>query len=243
MKCLDRASSNHNDRRGRPIDLIVLHYTGMPTPAEALDRLCDPATEVSAHYLIEETGQLWRLVPDKRRAWHAGRGYWAGETDVNARSIGIELVNPGHEWGYRHFPEPQIATLCHLLAHLLAHYAIQPSRVVGHSDVAPLRKEDPGELFPWPALAARGLALSPPPLPTLRLDRLAWNQIAGWLTEIGYGYLEEDRAAVLRAVQRRIRPRRIDGRLDGETAAAIRWLAHVGARRDGYNQTKSVAVS
>ncbi len=225
MQILERPSPNRNDRRGRPIDLVVLHYTGMPTGAEALDRLCDPAAEVSAHYLIEESGQTWRLVPDRLRAWHAGRGCWAGERDVNARSIGIELVNPGHEWGYRPFPDRQIASLTALLRDLCARHRIPPWRVVGHSDVAPLRKEDPGERFPWPRLAIEGLALAPPPLSPLRLDRVPWCQVAAWLTGIGYGYLDEDRTAVLRALQRRARPRRIDGRLDGETAAVIRWLA------------------
>lgn len=229
----DRPSPNHNDRRGRPIDLAVLHYTGMPSAAEALDRLCDPLAAVSAHYLIEEDGRLWRLVPEARRAWHAGRAFWAGEPDVNARSIGIELVNPGHEWGYRPFPRAQILTLTALLRHLSVRYAIPAHRVIGHSDVAPLRKLDPGELFPWPNLALEGLALAPPPLEPLRLDRISWRQVARWLRAIGYGYLEEDAAAVLRAVQRRARPRRIDGCLDGETAAAIRWLAKAPSDPEG----------
>ncbi len=155
MLAAERPSPNHNDRRGRPIDLIVLHYTGMRSAAEALARLSDPAAQVSAHYLVEEDGRLWRLVPDKRRAWHAGRAYWAGERDVNARSIGIEIVNPGHDNGYRPFPPQQIERVASLLQHLSRRYAIPASRVVGHSDVAPLRKLDPGELFPWASLAAR----------------------------------------------------------------------------------------
>ncbi len=229
MQFLERPSPNHNDRRGRPIDMVVLHYTGMPTAALALERLTDPAAEVSTHYLIEEDGQAWRMVPEARRAWHAGRASWAGERDVNARSIGIELVNPGHDWGYRPFPQRQIATLTRLLGQLQARYRIAPARVVGHSDVAPLRKMDPGELFPWPALAVRGLALSPPPLLPLALDRTCWQQVEDWLTAIGYGYLDQDSSAVLRALQRRARQRRIDGCLDGETAAVIRWLAVAGA--------------
>ncbi len=231
MRIHDRPSPSHNDRRGRPIDLIVLHYTGMKSAAEALDRLCDPTVEVSAHYLIEEDGTLWRLVPESRRAWHAGRGFWAGEQDVNARSIGIELVNPGHEWGYRPFPRPQIATLTPLLRHLVARYGIPPSRVIGHSDVAPLRKDDPGELFPWSELAVQGLALSPPPLTALPLDVVSRAQLDTWLSAIGYGYLDENPTAVLRALQRRARPRRIDGRLDGETAAVARWLARRSLQR------------
>ncbi|MBC6416844.1 MAG: N-acetylmuramoyl-L-alanine amidase [Rhodospirillales bacterium] len=223
---LERPSPNHNDRRGRPIDLIVLHYTGMPSAEDALAHLTDPAAEVSTHYLIEEDGRLWRLVPDRRRAWHAGCAYWAGETDVNARSIGIELVNPGHDWGYRTFPRPQIARLCRLLRHLLARYRIPPHRVVGHSDVAPLRKKDPGELFPWWELAVQGLAVHQGPVAPLKLNRLSWEEVKGWLGKIGYGYMEEDPRAVLTAVQRRSRPRLIDGRLDGTTAILIANLAN-----------------
>ncbi len=225
MHADDHPSPNHNDRRGRSVDLIVLHYTGMQSAAAALSRLCDPRAEVSAHYLVEEEGRLWRLVREERRAWHAGRAFWAGERDVNARSIGIEIVNPGHAFGYRPFPTRQIERVAGLLRHLLSRYQITRSRVVGHSDVAPLRKEDPGELFPWSALAARGLAVHPPPLPTQASDGIGRQQVADWLSAYGYGYLDEDPQAVLRAVQRRFRPRLIDGQLDGETAAIARWLA------------------
>jgi len=222
----EHPSPNHDDRRGRRPDLVVLHYTGMPSAAAALERLCDRAAEVSAHYLIEEDGRLWRLVAEERRAWHAGRARWGGDSDVNARSLGIELVNPGHEWGYRPFPARQIETLCRLLGDLRCRYAIPPAGVVGHSDVAPLRKQDPGERFPWALLAARGLTVHPPPnLPPLRLDLAPWQEVARWLAAFGYGYLGEDPQAVLAAVQRRFRPRLIDGRLDGETARVAAWLA------------------
>ncbi|MEO1193466.1 MAG: N-acetylmuramoyl-L-alanine amidase [Pseudomonadota bacterium] len=222
MRLTEAPSPNHNDRRGRPIDLVVLHYTGMQSGAAALERLRDPAAQVSAHYLIEEDGEIFRLVPDQRRAWHAGRAFWAGESDVNARSLGIELVNPGLEWGYRPFPDAQVASLERLLSHLLRRHAIHPARVVGHSDVAPLRKDDPGALFPWPRLAAHGLTIHPPVLQPL--SPVPWQQVATWLAAYGYGYLDQDREAVLRAVQRRFRPRLIDGQLDGETAAVARWL-------------------
>ena len=222
MRIEQRPSPNHNDRRGRAPDLLVLHYTGMASAAAALERLCDPAAEVSAHYLVEEDGRVWQLVPDERRAWHAGRALWAGEDDVNARSLGVEIVNPGHEFGYRDFPPEQIEAVILLCRDLVRRHAIVPARVVGHSDVAPLRKQDPGERFPWPALAAAGIGLWPPPLPPLVPDETAAKRD---LAAFGYGYLEADFAAVLTAVQRRFRRGRLDGRLDGETAAIARWLA------------------
>lgn len=222
MRIEERASPNHNERRGRPLDLLVLHYTGMTSAAAALERLCDPAAEVSAHYLVEEDGRVWRLVPDERRAWHAGRAYWAGESDVNARSIGVEIVNPGHEFGYRDFPPEQIEAVFELCLGLLRRHRIPAARVVGHSDVAPLRKQDPGERFPWPALAAAGIGLWPPPLPLLVPDAA---QATADLAAFGYGYLEEDFPAVVTAVQRHFRRGRVDGLLDGETAAIARWLA------------------
>ncbi len=225
MQLEERPSPNHNDRRGRPIDLLVLHYTGMDSAEAALDRLCDPAAEVSAHYLVEEDGRLWRLVPDERRAWHAGRAFWAGESDVNARSIGVEIVNPGHELGYRDFPPEQMETVIALCRALVARHRIPAARVVAHSDVAPLRKQDPGERFPWPALAGAGVGLWPPPLAPLVPDAA---QVKRDLAAFGYGYLEEDFAAVLTAVQRRFRRARVDGQLDGETAAVAHWLGRHG---------------
>jgi len=227
VRCIDSPSPNHNDRRGRPIDMIVLHYTGMPSGEEALARLRSAEAGVSSHYLVMEEGTTHRLVPDSRRAWHAGRSYWAGETDVNARSIGIEIVNPGHEWGYRPFPAKQIEALAALLQHLLRQYAIPHDRVVGHSDVAPLRKEDPGELFPWELLARRGLAYMPRRLSEVPcLEPGSSKKAQSALATFGYGYWEMDSAAVLRSVQRRFRQRLIDGVLDGETMAIISELSH-----------------
>jgi N-acetylmuramoyl-L-alanine amidase len=144
----ERISPNQGARRaGAPIDMLVLHYTGMASAAIALDRLCDPAFQVSAHYVIEEDGALWRLVAEDRRAWHAGASSWAGDTDINSRSIGIELVNPGHGPDYRPFPEAQMAVLETLCRDILARYPISAHRIVAHSDIAPVRKIDPGELF------------------------------------------------------------------------------------------------
>ncbi len=147
MRLIQRPSPNH-DERTAPVDMLVLHYTGMASGQAALDRLCDPAAKVSAHYTIDEDGTVYAHVAEARRAWHAGLSHWAGVDNVNARSIGIELVNPGHEYGYRAFPDAQIAALIELGRDILAHHAIAPSHVLGHSDVAPARKEDPGELFP-----------------------------------------------------------------------------------------------
>jgi len=233
----ERASPNHDARpEAKRIDMLVLHYTGMKTAAEAIDRLCDPAAKVSAHYMIDEDGTVWRLVEESRRAWHAGTSFWQGTPDVNAVSIGIELVNPGHDWGYRAFPEAQMASLEALCRGLLSRHPIPPDRVVGHSDVAPLRKQDPGELFDWPRLARAGIGFwpsdpAPPP-----------SDVAGaqaMLGAIGYrvpnsGRLDTETRDVLVAFQRRFRPGRIDGDLDDETAARVAAVARtVSALRAG----------
>ena len=166
MNLIDAPSPNF-DRRTAPPDMIVLHYTGMPTGEEALARLRDPAAKVSSHYLVEEDGRVFRLVPEERRAWHAGVSFWKGETDLNTRSIGVEIVNPGHEFGYRPFPDAQIAAVIALVSDIRSRWMVEDSRIVGHSDIAPERKEDPGELFPWERLAkaGHGLWVEPPPAP------------------------------------------------------------------------------
>ncbi|MHA1538096.1 MAG: N-acetylmuramoyl-L-alanine amidase, partial [Alphaproteobacteria bacterium] len=159
---IERPSPNHEARSPDiPIDILLLHYTGMETAEGALERLCDPAAKVSAHYTIDEDGTLYRHVGEDRRAWHAGKSFWAGSYDINGRSIGIELVNPGHEFGYRAFPEAQMAALIELAGGILARHPIPPHRVLGHSDVAPGRKQDPGELFDWARLADAGIGLWP----------------------------------------------------------------------------------
>ncbi len=171
LRIVQRPSPNHDERpAGTPIDMLVMHYTGMRTAGEALARLCDPDAKVSAHYTIDRDGRVYTHVPEDRRAWHAGVSYWAGERNVNARSIGIELVNPGHEFGYEPFPEEQIAALIDLAGGILSRHPIPAHRVVGHSDVAPARKMDPGERFPWKQLAEFGIGIWP--TPSLSLPRL-----------------------------------------------------------------------
>lgn len=198
--------------------MVVLHYTGMQTAAEALERLCDPAAEVSAHYMIDEDGTVTGLVDEENRAWHAGRSCWRGITDINSASVGIELVNPGHEFGYRPFPKPQIEALLPLLADIVKRHDIPRANVVGHSDIAPARKEDPGELFPWDLLARYRLTLAKPELTM----RLVWdNDSAFFLALERFGYDITDQPAAVRAFQRRWRPKRIDGVVDGEIGALL----------------------
>lgn len=226
----ERPSPNHDSRNGRAIDMIVIHYTGMESAALSLERLCDRDAKVSAHYLIDESGNVVRLVAEERRAWHAGVAFWRGETDVNARSIGIELQNPGHEFGYRPFPEAQIAALIGLAAEIAGRHSVSPEGVQGHSDVAPTRKQDPGELFPWPRLARHGLGLWPDEWDAP--DALSESGAGAALARIGYGWTEgpdADAAAVIRAFQRRYRPARIDGRTDAETCVRIGTIARLSS--------------
>ena len=210
-------SPNWNQRQ-LPISMVVLHYTGMETAEAALERLCDPAAEVSAHYCIEEDGTVHRLVREDRRAWHAGKSFWRGITDVNSASIGIELVNPGHEFGYRPFPDAQMAALLPLLADMVERHDIPRANVVGHSDIAPARKEDPGELFDWELLGAHRLALR---RPRLLVPSPYENDGAFFLALERFGYDISDTAAACRAFQRRWRPHRIDGVVDGECSAIL----------------------
>ena len=206
--------------------MIVLHYTGMPDCEGALDRLTSPEARVSSHYLIDEDGAVARLVPEEKRAWHAGTSSWRGRSDINGASIGIELVNPGHEFGYRGFPEPQMAALEELAKGVLSRHRIPARQVIGHSDVAPLRKQDPGERFDWPRLARAGIGFwpdfahqSPPTSLNLRESQLQ-------LAEIGYfcpqsGAQDAVTTAAILAFQRHFRPERCDGVLDLETVRRI----------------------
>ncbi len=210
-------SPNWNARK-RPISMVVLHYTGMKSAAEALARMCDAEAEVSAHYMIDEEGIVTQLVEEQHRAWHAGRSYWRGESDVNSASIGIELVNPGHEWGYRAFPEAQMDALLPLLADILERHDIPRANVVGHSDVAPARKQDPGELFDWPRLGELGLALEIPPA---RMNLFYDNPGKFYLALERFGYDITDGRAAVTAFQRRWRPGLIDGEIDGEIGGIL----------------------
>jgi len=206
------------DLRTMPISMIVLHYTGMTDAAAAIARLTDANAKVSAHYLIAEDGQIVQMVDEDKRAWHAGRAHWRKIDDVNAASIGIELVNPGHEFGYRPFPEPQIAALLPLMMTLMGRYRITRGNVVGHSDIAPARKDDPGELFPWERLAKLRLAL---PSPTQNLMDPLWTDGGFLLALERFGYDVSDATAAVIAFQRRFRPANIGGVIDGECRAKL----------------------
>jgi N-acetylmuramoyl-L-alanine amidase len=228
----ERLSPNHGDRgeppHMRPINMLVLHYTGMQSAAAALDRLCDSEAKVSSHYLVEEDGAVWRLVSETRRAFHAGVSCWLGEHDLNYVSIGIEIVNPGHEWGYRSFPEAQMAAVELLCRDIVARHRIPPYRIVGHSDIAPDRKSDPGELFDWQRLAHAGIGLWPRPAPDAERRRgrgvgLVHRTAAlADLARIGYCVSNATQQVALAAFQRRFRPQRWDGLLDAETSQRLR---------------------
>jgi N-acetylmuramoyl-L-alanine amidase len=206
------------DARALPVSMVVLHYTGMQSADAALERLCDPEAKVSAHYLIEEDGQVHRLVREDRRAWHAGKSFWRGIKDVNSASVGIEIVNPGHEFGYRPFPDAQMEALLPLLAAIVERWDVPRANVVGHSDVAPARKEDPGELFDWDLLAAHRLAIR---TPRLTMPSPYENDGAFFLAMERWGYDISDPEAAVRAFQRRWRPHIIDGLPDGECSAIL----------------------
>ena len=221
MDGLVDAPSPNFDERALPVSMLVLHYTGMQDSASAIARLRDPEAKVSCHYLVDEDGQVLRMVEEDKRAWHAGRAFWRGAVDINSASIGIEIVNPGHEFGYRPFPELQMDALIPLVADIVGRYGIRPPYVVGHSDVAPARKLDPGELFDWARLARLGLAM---PRPTEKLIDPLWTDGGFLLALERYGYDVHKPRAAVEAFQRRFRPERIDGVIDGETRAILLGL-------------------
>ncbi len=214
MKHLSLPSPNHDSRDGHSVDMLVLHYTGMRSAEEALSRLRDPHAKVSAHYVVDEDGSIYTLVPEDRRAWHAGVSGWRGHANINQRSIGIEIVNPGHEFGYRPFPEAQMQSVITLCREILSRHAIPARNVVGHSDVAPARKEDPGELFDWKRLAEAGVGLWPvPSQPDL---------LAAALAE--YGYDMSDRQKAITAFQRHFRSAALAEKWDRECGLILRGL-------------------
>ncbi len=229
-------SPSHGARRAGPVDTLVLHYTGMDSGAAALARLRDPLSEVSAHYLVFEDGGIVQMVPEARRAWHAGAGAWKGETDLNSRSIGIEIVHPGHAGGLPPYPGAQIDAVIALARDVLGRWPIPPERVLAHSDLAPERKEDPGETFPWDRLAAAGIGHHVPPAAP-RDGRFFARGDAGQPVEAlqamfalyGYdlpvnGLFDARTEAVVTAFQRHFRQARVDGVADASTITTLRDL-------------------
>ncbi len=230
-------SPNFGERNlGRAIDMIVLHYTGMPDMEGAVARLCTAGTEVSAHYIVLEDGRIVQCVPESKRAWHAGISSWAGEEDVNSCSIGIEIVNRGHDWGYPDFPLRQIAAVIALCRGIMLRRNVPPHRVLGHSDVAPSRKKDPGEKFPWHSLANSGVGHWVQPAAIVRGDSImpgtisdAVRDMQAALAKYGYGVPvtgKYDAATmdVVTAFQRHFRPAHIDGIADHSTLTTLHAL-------------------
>ena len=217
------------------IDVLVLHYTGMVSAEAALERMRDPIAKVSAHWCIDEDGTVYRLVPEEMRAWHSGLSYWRRRQLLNDTSIGIELVNPGHEFGYRPFPPAQMDALIALAGEIFARYGIPAANVVGHSDIAPLRKQDPGELFDWARLARNGIGIWPraagesvpePPALDLGASGREVRQLQQNLFDFGYGlssdgHYGEESQAIVSAFQRHFRQARVDGVADGATRAIL----------------------
>jgi N-acetylmuramoyl-L-alanine amidase len=227
---LDRPSPNHGERRpGTPVDVLLIHYTGLPTAEVALERLCSPEAGVSAHYTIDEAGTVWRHVAEHRRAWHAGLGGWRGDRDLNSRSIGIELVNRGHEFGYQPFPAAQMAALLELARDLIRRHRIRPDGVLGHSDIACTRKIDPGEGFDWQRLAGLGVGLWPQPA-AVDYAAAAEGELERLLARYGYDLETQPLPAVLAAFHRHFRPEPLTAAADGETLARLRALVRAAGR-------------
>jgi N-acetylmuramoyl-L-alanine amidase len=246
-----RPSPNHNERRGSGTpDMILLHYTGVADNQSAINHLCNPMSEVSAHYIVLQDGYILQLVAESRRAWHAGVSAWAGETDINSCSIGIEIANPGHEHGYSEFPKRQIAAVITLCRSISTRYRIPPHRVLAHSDVAPARKRDPGEKFPWKALADSGIGLWVKPAPIQPAERFftlgetspTIEATQTLLASFGYdvpvlGYLDSTTRDAVAAFQRHFRPERVDGIVDVSTLETLKAL--VAARDARLNATRT----
>jgi N-acetylmuramoyl-L-alanine amidase len=230
-------SPNHGERKdGKKPTMLVLHYTGMTDGPAALQQLCNPLVQVSSHYFISEDGRILQLVPEERRAWHAGAGSWQGETDMNSASIGIEIVNPGHDNGYVPFPEAQMLAVTELCQDIVKRWNIRPDRVIAHSDMAPKRKRDPGELFPWAQLAEAGVGhwVQPHPISSGRFfqrgeEGAPIEALQAMLALYGYdlpvtGVFDEMTEFVITAFQRHFRPSQVDGIADRSTIETLRSL-------------------
>lgn len=231
-------SATYDERReGRLPDLLLMHYTGMTSAQAAIKRLCATDVEASAHYLIDVDGRITQMVCEAERGWHAGKSVWAGETDINSCSIGIEIHNPGHEFGYVDYPEAQMQAVEALSLEILSRHAIPPERVLAHSDIAPNRKQDPGERFDWQRLHAKGIGHWVPPEPLGDDQGLGWGdadeEVLAFqeaLASYGYGipvtgFYDKDTEIVVTAFQRHFRPARVDGRADASTIATLEKLA------------------
>lgn len=229
-------SPNHGERKGRGPDMLLLHYTGMPDTGEALQWLCNPVSEVSAHYFVFEDGRVLQLVPEGRRAWHAGAAAWQDEQDINSRSIGIEIANPGHDGGLPPFPEAQIEAVIALCRDITSRWRMAPERVLAHSDVAPGRKQDPGERFPWETLHAGGIGhwVAPEPIIDGRYfvrgeEGQPIEALQAMFAMYGYalpidGVFGTQTEAVVAAFQRHFRQARVDGVADASTITTLRNL-------------------
>ncbi len=223
---IEKQSPNFSKRPpGFDIDLLLLHYTGMNTAEAAIDRLCDPESTVSAHYVIDEDGTVYSLVPEDATAWHAGVSCWQGKIGMNQRSVGIELVNPGHENGYRAFPDIQMSALVDLAKGVLGRHPIPKRQVLAHSDVAPMRKQDPGELFDWKGLADKGIGLWPTLTDVEPIGGTVRDVQLG-LRSLGYcvpvdGEDTEIYRAMIRAFQRHWRQNLVDGKADKDTRTML----------------------
>ena len=253
-------SPNHGERDGgRQPDMILLHYTGMPGALAALELLRNPNSQVSAHYFVFEDGQVVQMVQENRRAWHAGKSYWAGETDINSCSIGIEIANPGHEYGYPEFPRRQIAAVTALCRSIQTRHVVPATRILGHSDVAPARKKDPGEKFPWRTLFDSGIGHWVKPAPVtadeaplaLGDDGEGVKTLQATLAEYGFGVdingnFDAATRDVVAAFQRHFRPDRVDGVCDRSTRTTLHDLLeqrgrakNISARARDYNRLAS----
>jgi len=234
---MNRPPSPNTDARAAGVDILLMHYTGMTSAEAAIDRLCDPVFRVSAHYVVDERGGIHQLAEESARCWHAGISEWRGVADVNSRSIGIEIANPGHEHGYRAFPEAQMLSVIALARGVLARWPIPPRNVIGHSDVAPARKEDPGALFDWARLAREGVGLWPfgvaPEPGFVALGRgdsgVEVARAQADLNAYGWpcprtGRFDAATEKVVIAFQRHFRQSPLDGRFDAACRARLDWL-------------------